>query len=349
MYLLNNFKTRLIRNVVYQSSILFLLILLVNKVLLANENVCIDTICNESDSQSYNNEIREIKVLVLYDDNNFFEEGWEDNLNERFIEVNNFYYSNFKIKWKITAIQQYPFSKDIEKLSTLFSLHKEDILKLDTDAEVILSIIGRDIKGSGIAATFSKIIMVSNYDKLLSYRSSVIIAHELGHLFGAWHTQRTEDFMLVSGASHLLAGKESSSIVKLMRNYNFTPETIINNSKVLNRISRLYERHHARGEINPVARLLTDYGNKYYLNKNYSSALDILKDSITYYGRWGKTRMILSKTYYELGMYSNAFTELTRAMFFGSQPDLDYENKLKNKFIELNQLDPNINNPFVTR
>ena len=155
--------------------------------------------------------------------------------------------------------------------------------------------------------------------------------------------------MLVSGASHLLAGKESSSIVKLMRNYNFTPETIINNSKVLNRISRLYERHHARGEINPVARLLTDYGNKYYLNKNYSSALDILKDSITYYGRWGKTRMILSKTYYELGMYSNAFTELTRAMFFGSQPDLDYENKLKNKFIELNELDPNINNPFITR
>ena len=98
MYLLNNFKTSLIRTLVYQSSILFLLILLVNKVLLANENVCIGTVCNESNSQSYNNEIREIKVLVLYDDNIFFEEGWEDNLNERFIEVNDFYYSNFKIK-----------------------------------------------------------------------------------------------------------------------------------------------------------------------------------------------------------------------------------------------------------
>ena len=48
MYLLNNFKTSLIRTLVYQSSILFLLILLVNKVLLANENVCIGTVCNES-------------------------------------------------------------------------------------------------------------------------------------------------------------------------------------------------------------------------------------------------------------------------------------------------------------
>ena len=155
------------------------------------------------------------------------------------------------------------------------------------------------------------------------------------------------DFMLVSGANKLLTSKESSSILKLMRNYNFIPETIVNNDKVLNRISRLYDRHHARGEINPVARLLTDYGNNFYLNKQYNKALTILKKSIKYYGRWGKTRMILSKTYYELGNFNNAFTELTRAVFFGSHPDLEFENKLRNKFIDIQKLDPSINNPFI--
>ena len=338
MLLKNKHKINHIKIIINICIIVIYSIIFINKVVLANEGVCIDNGCHEA---------RVIKVLVLYDDELFFEKGWENNLNNRLAEINDFYYSNFKIKWKVIAIKQYAFNKNVEKLSTLFSLHKETLLKLETDAEVILSIIGRDIKGSGIAATFSNIIMVSNYDKLLSYRSSVIIAHEFGHLFGAWHTQRTEDFMLVSGASNLHAGKESSSILKLMRNYSFVPETILNNGKVLNRISRLYERHHARGEINPVARLLTDYGNKYYLSKKYNKALDTLKNSIKYYARWGKTRMLLSKTYYELGMYSNAFTELTRAMFFGSQPDLDYEDKLKNKFIELNKLDPSINNPFI--
>jgi hypothetical protein len=338
MLLKNKHKINHIKIIINICIIVIYSIIFINKVVLANEGVCTDNGCYET---------RVIKVLVLYDDELFFERGWENNLNNRLAEINDFYYSNFKIKWKVIAIKQYAFNKNVEKLSTLFSLHKETLLKLETDAEVILSIIGRDIKGSGIAATFSNIIMVSNYDKLLSYRSSVIIAHEFGHLFGAWHTQRREDFMLVSGASNLHAGKESSSILKLMRNYSFVPETIINNTKTLNRISRLYDRHHARGEINPVARLLTDYGNKYYLSKKYNKALDTLKNSIKYYARWGKTRMLLSKTYYELGMYSNAFTELTRAMFFGSQPDLDYEDKLKNKFIELNKLDPSINNPFI--
>ena len=57
--------------------------------------------------------------------------------------------------------------------------------------------------------------------------------------------------------------------------------------------------------------------------------------------------MILSKTYYELGNFNNAFTELTRAVFFGSHPDLEFENKLRNKFIDIQKLDPSINNPFI--
>ncbi|MBT7076321.1 MAG: hypothetical protein HN930_01230, partial [Pelagibacterales bacterium] len=48
-----------------------------------------------------------------------------------------------------------------------------------------------------------------------------------------------------------------------------------------------------------------------------------------------------------LGNFNNAFTELTRAVFFGSQPDLEFENKLRNKFVDLQKLDPSINNPFI--
>ena len=68
-------------------------------------------------------------------------------------------------------------------------------------------------------------------------------------------------------ANKLLGSNESNAILKLMRNYNFKPSTIINDETILKRISRLYNRHHAKGEIDPVARLLTDEGNNLYLNK----------------------------------------------------------------------------------
>ena len=131
-----------------------------------------------------------------------------------------------------------------------------------------------------------------------------------------------------------------------MRNYNFDPKTILNKDIMLNRISRLFKRHHAKGEIDPVARLLTDAGNSLYHKKKYNESVQLLIKSNKYYGRWGKTRMVLSKIYYELNMLQDSFVEYTRAIFFGSKPDKKHENKLKKKFIELQKNDPTISNPF---
>ena len=310
--------------------------------------------CNDSINKDIIKEFncdqkRVINILLLYDAEMLLDREWQNNIFNRLEEINKFYYENYKIEWRITDTQKFKFDKNIDNLSSLFSLHKKEISKLTDNikAEVVLAIIERDIKGIGIASTFSNVVMVSDSSKFKNYINSVVVAHEFGHLFGAWHTQRKNDFMLFSGANKLLGSKESNTIIKLMRDYNFDPKAIINNHIILNRISRLYSRHHAKGEIDPVARLLTDEGNSLYLEKKYSEAIKILKRSNNYYGRWGKTRMILSKTYYELGNFNNAFTELTRAVFFGSQPDLEFENKLRNKFVDLQKLDPSINNPFI--
>ena len=133
-----------------------------------------------------------------------------------------------------------------------------------------------------------------------------------------------------------------------MRNYNFDTNLLVNENKILKRISRLYNRHHARGEINPVSRLLTDIGASLYIKKEYNKSIQLLNKSNKFYGRWGKTRMLLSKNYYETGLYNKSFLELTRAVFFGAVPDLKFENKLRQKFIDLKKIDSNINNPFVS-
>jgi len=293
-------------------------------------------------------EKRIIDVLIIYDQNIKLDNVLINNIKNRFQEVNEFYLSNYKIEWQIANYQKFNFDKRTNNLSSLFSLHKDDISKLTNNikAEVVLAIIQRDINGIGIAATFSNVAMVADSLKFSNYLNSVVIAHEFAHLFGAWHTQRKNDFMLFSGANKLSSSNESNTILKLMRNYNFDHKTIINKEAMLNRISRLYKRHHAKGEIDPVARLLTDVGNSLYQNKIYNESINLLIKSNKYYGRWGKTRMILSKNYYELDMLQDSFTEYTRAIFFGAKPDKEHENKLKKKFIDLQKIDPTISNPF---
>ena len=300
----------------------------------------------EVDKSCYDRRI--INVLLLYDAGMVLDKEWQDNIDVRFEEINKFYFDSYKIKWKIVDTQQFKFDTNISNLSSLFSIYKEEITNLtdNIEAEVVLSIIERDIKGIGIAATFSNVVMVADSTKFNNYINSVVIAHEFAHLFGAWHTQRKDDFMLFSGANKLLGGNESNTILKIMRDYNFDPKTIINNDVILNRISRLYGRHHAKGEIDPVARLLTDEGNSLYIDKKYHEAIKILQRSNKYYGRWGNTRMILSKSYYELDLLQDSFTEYTRAVFFGSKPDKEHENNLRNKFIDLQKIYSTIINPF---
>jgi len=328
-----------------------------NNIVNSSENLCNDEQIEENITEyKLSNSEREvdcykkriINVLLLYEYETVLDEEWQGNIKNRFEEINKFYSSNFNIEWNVIDSQKFEFDKNIDNLSELFSFHKEEISGITNNiqAEVILCIIDRDIKGLGIAATFSNIAMVADSSKFNSYKNSIVVSHEFGHLFGAWHTQRKNDFMLVSGANQLRTSNESNTILKLMRNYNFDPETIINNDLILNRISRLYSRHHAKREIDPVARLLTDAGKKLYLKKEYKEAIKLLIRSNKYYGKWGETRMILSKNFYELDLLQDSFTEYTRAVFFGSKPDKEYENNLKKKFIDLQKINPTVRNPF---
>ena len=340
-------KVKFIKKTIYIVLIIISVSLNIN-ITHSEEGECNDSINKDIIKESNCNQKRVIDILLLYDAEMLLDREWQNNIFNRLEEINKFYYENYKIEWRITDTQKFKFDKNINNLSSLFSLHKKQISKLTDNikAEVVLGIIDRNIDGIGIAATFSNVVMVSDSSKFKNQINSVVVAHEFGHLFGAWHTQRKNDFMLFSGANKLLGSKESNTIIKLMRDYNFDPKTIINNHIILNRISRLYSRHHAKGEIDPVARLLTDEGNNLYLEKKYSEAIEILKRSNKYYGRWANTRMILSKSYYEINFLEDSFTEYTRAVFFGSKPDKEHEKNLRNKFIDLQKIDSTISNPF---
>ena len=305
-------------------------------------------------------DLRIIKVHLLYDEEFTSEPNWENNIHNRFIEINKFYNDKFDLHWEITKKSKYDFEGDFKNISDVFSKFRDRIISVlnNSDEEIIICIIGKDIPGKGIAGVFSRLVMISDSSHLKDRDSGVIIAHELGHLFGAWHSRKADDLMYQRGARHYKAGVETTSMIKLMSNYNFNVSSLLNNPKLLKRISRLYGRFHARSEadptvrryslneVNPVARLYADQGIIHLKNKNYIKAVEALENSVKYDVGWGKNRILLAKAYYEVSRYNESFLEYSRSVFFGAKPDKVFKEKLRNKFLELKKKNPQLINPF---
>ena len=305
-------------------------------------------------------DLRIIKIHLLYDKEFISNPIWEENINKRFTEINKFYNDKFDLHWEISKKSKYDFEGDFKNISDVFSKFRDRIISVlnNSDEEIIICIIGKDIPGKGIAGVFSRLVMISDSSHLKDRDSGVIIAHELGHLFGAWHSRKADDLMYQRGARHYKAGVETTSMIKLMRNYNFNVSSLLNNPKLLKRISRLYGRFHARSEadptvrryslneVNPVARLYADQGIIHLKNKNYIKAVKAFENSVKYDGGWGKNRILLAKAYYEVSRYNESFLEYSRSVFFGAKPDKVFKEKLRNKFIELKKSNPQLTNPF---
>lgn len=307
-------------------------------------------------------ELRVIKVNLVYD--SFLDKNieWHKNIRERFDEINKFYTERFDIHWELSRKTKFNFERPFNTISDVFSKYKDKITALNVNNEgVVICILSEDLPGKGIAGVFSNLVMISDSSYLKSKNSGVIIAHELGHLFGAWHTRRKDDLMYIRGARNYKAGTETNSIIKLMRNYDFKESTLLKNRDLLKRISKLYKRFHARSEadptvrryslneVNPVARLYTDQGISFLKYNQYNQAIEFLEDSTKFDAGWGRTRMYLAKAYFGKNRYQESFTELTRAVFFGANPDKIFEEKLKKKFEELKKIDPEVINPFIEK
>lgn len=294
-------------------------------------------------------EIRIINITVFYDNINH-KDVLISNLKNRFKEINNFYIKNFNIKWKILDLKYFNFNSDLINLSDIFTLYRDSLEKisLNSNSEVILGIITRPIRGKGIASTFSNFALISSSDILKNSESSLVISHEFAHLFGAWHTRTKGDFMQINNYSkNPIVSNTKKQLMILMKNYNFNSNLVLEDKNLLKKISRLYKNNHMIGEIDPVARLYTDNAYKYYSNKKFTEALINLKKSNEIHKRWHINTLLLAKTYFELGLYDDSFVAYSRAIFYGSRVDIIFENKLNQKFIDLQKNDSTINNPFI--
>jgi len=262
-------------------------------------------------------ENKTIDVCVLADEEFQSFKNWVRLIHKRFKKVNHFYIQNFGIQFNIKEIKTIQSNNTILSINEMFVDMKANTLC--SHSEIVVIYIGQIVKGSGISSTLSNKLMVVENNLSISQDSSLILAHELAHLFGAWHNKKKGYLMNDSGFAGFDLDPGTKAIIKFMKNRDFKKHGADLSENVIKKINILFERYKTIDEINPIARVYVD--RAVYLTKNgkIKNAIQILLKAKKLAGRWSFPRILLAENYFANKEYDKAYTEYNLARFFGAK------------------------------
>ena len=197
---------------------------------------------------------RIVKVRIVADQ--LFREldSWELRIQHRLGAVSSFYQRFCGIRFVVERIVAWESRTSAPTLEDLyFDLHK----KVDIgDADILLGVSAYKppvgTKQGWSLQLFRQTVVLdspgySELDKI------VMIAHELGHLFGAWHIENRNSVMYV-GSGILRFDRHSLRLLRLMRHYDFKRGLSGVEQVTASEITAIYqESERAADEINPLS------------------------------------------------------------------------------------------------
>jgi Flp pilus assembly protein TadD len=161
---------------------------------------------------------RTITVCVFTDPAFRQRAGWSEILKARLQEVSRIYEHQVGIRWKAVDLTQAdPFSA----LPGLDARRAALAGKMDCPADLMLAITGQG-QGSRTASVspFSHAAVIVDDPTVPESRNTLILAHELAHLFGASHETGSDSLMADQPANETFPPR-AIRLIRQLRDYNF--------------------------------------------------------------------------------------------------------------------------------
>ena len=265
----------------------------------------------------YASEKRILQVCVIVDEEFISVQNWKEIINKSFNKVNSFYSGNFGLLFHINEFKTLTSNNSILSINEMFVDMKDRVEC--TDSEIGVIYIGQVIKGSGISATLSDRLMIVDNKLSLHEDSSIILAHELAHLFGAWHNKKKNYLMNDSGFAGFNLDPGTKAVIKFMSNRDFNKHGADLSDNTTKKFTTIFQRYKTIDVINPLSRVYIDRAIYLKEKGKISKAIKLLVKSKNLSGRWEKPRMLLAESYFINKDYENAYMEYNLARFFGAK------------------------------
>ncbi len=274
-----------------------------------------------------------IITLRIAADEEFRAKGiWRRNLNAWITAVNRSFESAFSISWQVADIVNWHSDDQIRDVRAMIASLRHTVGT--GPAEVLLGLSGQAVGSAGAGMPFRDVAVAVRHS-VSGYDMPVVIAHELGHLFGAWHVADPRSVMFAAGARTLRFDAITHDLIQLMRDFDFGTGVLGIDGPTAFRISRIFARGHMAGAVNPLASAWATEGRDALLRRDTHRALTSFWRAARHAPTWGANRALFSRALFAAGDYRHAKAQWTAAVLQGIHPDPQFAAALETKISSL--------------
>ncbi|HET8578601.1 MAG TPA: tetratricopeptide repeat protein [Methylomirabilota bacterium] len=214
-------------------------------------------------SHAQSADVRTVTMRAVVDEAYRGLPNWEATLRRTVAAVSDIYEKNFQIRFTILDVVPKTFGEFVSPR------HLVDMMKASVpigDADVLVGFSHQRCERleRGWALAFSRfaVVMTGCGDAILAAQRTPeqTLAHELAHLFGAFHPSRGVDSLMRPLGAAEKFDDQTSRVIRLMRTYDFRRGVLGLDEAVRRTWSAIYAKGHAADEPNPLASAIRNAG-----------------------------------------------------------------------------------------
>ncbi len=273
------------------------------------------------------NNIRVIKVKAVADEEFRRSADWVEEIEGSIKRSSAFYEEQFGIKYELVQIGEWVSDNNIKDVRTLLSQLKNEVERDGSDIVVGFTGQARNVykcvfsrTALGIALPFSSYVIVrADRSTGFDYHTmSLVLTHELGHLFGAMHVDGSSSVMSTSinNNTSFRFDDNNSELIKLTKFVDFDKGLLSLSNESLDQLIDKYKDSLEYGFENAPRRLLI--GSMYYKRGLVGDAIGQYEAAIKLDRKDPEPLTHLGIAYAENGLLDKAIAVLSKAVRLGS-------------------------------
>lgn len=222
--------------------------------------------------------LRTITLRVAADEEYRSQAGWEELIRAHIGAASHAFEKNFRVRFQVKDFVSWDSNDHVGKVLSLLEELEAEVGP--GGADVVLGVSGQkppwgETLRGGARPLGSKAVVLLSRD-LSDAVHPVAIAHEMGHLFGAWHVNDGGSVMS-KGASSLRFDERSAEVILLARERRFKEGFGGFDQETDRRITELFDQAPPRGESNPLVPAYNNLGVTLIEESRFGEAIAALK------------------------------------------------------------------------
>jgi tetratricopeptide (TPR) repeat protein len=235
---------------------------------------------------------RVLRVLVSADPKFRERPHWRDVISSRIHEVSAMYDSAFGIRLELAGVNEWSLDGQVPP-----EPKRRRLGGSNSDGNVILLGFTEPADTGlepGIAMAFDPRVLVFDYPARSEEQNQIILAHELAHLFGAWHSQEGSSIL------HLPPGSSFDSnarkVIRLTRLAGFSAGAAGLNRETVQRFNELFAATKADSASNPLFQAYLFIGHELWSTGHHEEAIEPLSQATAFAPRDVNAHFMLGRS-----------------------------------------------------